>query len=146
MATASPAVALASSCPLPHVVADSSERHVSQDTMRVLRSERLKGAGPALQVAPYQATPVCGAITHHHAAGLHIPDEERPVEDRIAAINETIQKYEKKLQERTRHHMGYPYNLDFDFDALEGLTRYSINNLGDPFIESNYGVHSREFE
>jgi histidine decarboxylase len=24
--------------------------------------------------------------------------------------------------------------------------RYSINNLGDPFIESNYGVHSREFE
>lgn len=41
---------------------------------------------------------------------------------------------------------SYPYNLDFDFGALEGLTRYSINNLGDPFIESNYGVHSREFE
>lgn len=40
----------------------------------------------------------------------------------------------------------YPYNLDFDFSALEGLQRYSINNLGDPFIESNYGVHSREFE
>ncbi|EIE21592.1 serine decarboxylase [Coccomyxa subellipsoidea C-169] len=40
----------------------------------------------------------------------------------------------------------YPYNLDFDFSALEGLQRFSINNLGDPFIESNYGVHSREFE
>ena len=40
----------------------------------------------------------------------------------------------------------YPYNLDFDYGALEGLTQYSINNLGDPFIESNYGVHSREFE
>jgi histidine decarboxylase len=40
----------------------------------------------------------------------------------------------------------YPYNLAFDFGALEGLNRYSINNLGDPFIESNYGVHSREFE
>jgi hypothetical protein len=40
----------------------------------------------------------------------------------------------------------YPYNLDFDYGALEGLTKYSINNLGDPFIESNYGVHSREFE
>lgn len=25
-------------------------------------------------------------------------------------------------------------------------TRYSINNLGDPFVESNYGVHSRTFE
>ena len=40
----------------------------------------------------------------------------------------------------------YPYNLDFDFGPLEGLLKYSINNLGDPFIESNYGVHSREFE
>ena len=43
-------------------------------------------------------------------------------------------------------HNSYPYNLDFDYGALEGLTRFSINNLGDPFIESNYGVHSREFE
>ena len=35
---------------------------------------------------------------------------------------------------------------DFDYGALVGLERFSINNLGDPFIESNYGVHSREFE
>lgn len=40
----------------------------------------------------------------------------------------------------------YPYNLDFDYGSLEDLTKFSINNLGDPFIESNYGVHSREFE
>jgi histidine decarboxylase len=40
----------------------------------------------------------------------------------------------------------YPYNLDFNFGALEGLNKFAINNLGDPFIESNYGVHSREFE
>jgi histidine decarboxylase len=52
----------------------------------------------------------------------------------------------KKLTERTSNHMGYPYNLDFDYGALDGLNRFSINNLGDPFIESNYGVHSREFE
>jgi len=42
--------------------------------------------------------------------------------------------------------LGYPYNLDFDYGALEKLVKFSINNLGDPFIESNYGVHSREFE
>ena len=42
---------------------------------------------------------------------------------------------------------SYPYNLDFDsYKDLEGLSRFCINNLGDPFIESNYGVHSREFE
>jgi hypothetical protein len=45
-----------------------------------------------------------------------------------------------------QHTRRYPYNLDFDFGALEGLNKFSINNLGDPFIESNYGVHSREFE
>lgn len=41
---------------------------------------------------------------------------------------------------------GYPYNLDFDYGALVQLQHFSINNLGDPFIESNYGVHSRQFE
>lgn len=45
------------------------------------------------------------------------------------------------------HSSSYPYNLDFDsYKDLEGLSRFCINNLGDPFIESNYGVHSREFE
>lgn len=51
-----------------------------------------------------------------------------------------------KLSTRTDHHMGYPYNLAFDYGPLEGLQKFMINNLGDPFIESNYGVHSREFE
>lgn len=41
---------------------------------------------------------------------------------------------------------GYPYNLDFDYGDLAQLQHFSINNLGDPFIESNYGVHSRPFE
>jgi len=41
---------------------------------------------------------------------------------------------------------GYPYNLDFDYGALAQLQHFSINNLGDPFIESNYGIHSRQFE
>jgi hypothetical protein len=31
---------------------------------------------------------------------------------------------------------GYPYNLDFDYGALAQLQHFSINNLGDPFIES----------
>ena len=29
---------------------------------------------------------------------------------------------------------------------LHPFMKYSINNLGDPFITSNYGVHSRQFE
>jgi histidine decarboxylase len=63
--------------------------------------------------------------------------------DRIHTI---IEEYAAHLQERTTHHLGYPYNLDFDFSDLLELQKFSINNLGDPFVESNYGVHSRQFE
>lgn len=61
-------------------------------------------------------------------------------------VNNVVSDYVAKLAMRTEHHMGYPYNLDFDYGPLEQLQKFCINNLGDPFIESNYGVHSREFE
>eukprot|EP00246_Nothoceros_aenigmaticus_P016781 TRINITY_DN7833_c0_g1_i1.p1 TRINITY_DN7833_c0_g1~~TRINITY_DN7833_c0_g1_i1.p1 ORF type:complete len:522 (-),score=94.38 TRINITY_DN7833_c0_g1_i1:766-2331(-) len=57
-----------------------------------------------------------------------------------------LARYRRTLVDRTKYHLGYPYNLDFDYGALSQLQHFSINNLGDPFIESNYGVHSREFE
>lgn len=68
------------------------------------------------------------------------------VQELEARIHRVIEDYKRKMEERTDHHMGYPYNLDFDYGPLEGLQKFMINNLGDPFIESNYGVHSREFE
>jgi len=61
-------------------------------------------------------------------------------------IQKIIKSYEEVLKVRTHQHIGYPYNLEFDYGCLSSLQNYSINNLGDPFIESNYGVHSREFE
>lgn len=32
------------------------------------------------------------------------------------------------------------------YPTSHNTTSFSINNLGDPFVESNYGVHSRKFE
>ncbi|XLR44511.1 hypothetical protein HN51_028637, partial [Arachis hypogaea] len=66
--------------------------------------------------------------------------------ERDAYMASVLSKYKKSLTERTKHHLGYPYNLNFDYGALSQLQHFSINNLGDPFIESNYGVHSRQFE
>ncbi|KAK6918181.1 Cation-transporting P-type ATPase, C-terminal [Dillenia turbinata] len=57
-----------------------------------------------------------------------------------------LARYRRTLIECTKYHLGYPYNLDFDYGSLAQLQHFSINNLGDPFIESNYGVHSRQFE
>ena len=65
-----------------------------------------------------------------------------------SSVAEVLSAFAERLAERTAHHLGYPYNLDFDYGALldAGLSRFSVNNLGDPFVESNYGVHSRGFE
>jgi histidine decarboxylase len=74
------------------------------------------------------------------------PVIEPECEDHKGNLVSLLGEYENRLKERTQLHLGYPYNLDFDFSNLQSLQRYSINNLGDPWVESNYGVHSREFE
>jgi histidine decarboxylase len=57
-----------------------------------------------------------------------------------------LDEFEEYIKDRTKYHLGYPYNLDFQYEELARFFKYSINNLGDPFNASNYGVHSRKFE
>lgn len=57
-----------------------------------------------------------------------------------------LEDFQKYLEINTKYHFGYPYNLNFNNDCLKPFLNYSINNLGDPFKPSNYGVHSRYFE
>ncbi|KAI4352965.1 hypothetical protein L6164_007167 [Bauhinia variegata] len=66
--------------------------------------------------------------------------------DREPHIASVLACYRKNLVDRTNHNLGYPYNLELDYGAMARLQDFCINNLGDPFIESNYGVHSRQFE
>ncbi|KAG5246038.1 hypothetical protein OIU76_001773 [Salix suchowensis] len=84
-----------------------------------------------------------------HTTCLEVTEPEANDEftgDKDAYMASVLARYRKNLMERTKYHLGYPYNLDFDYGALAQLQHFSINNLGDPFIESNYGVHSRQFE
>ena len=76
---------------------------------------------------------------------VKIPMDEQ---ERKELPNETdvLQAYDKFLQQRSSVHFGYPYNLMYDHSELYSFMKYSINNLGDPFLPSNYGVHSRQFE
>ncbi|XP_077240064.1 serine decarboxylase 1-like [Tasmannia lanceolata] len=90
---------------------------------------------------------VLGRNVHTMCLTITEPDADDEVTgDREAYMASVLARYRKSLIERTKHHLGYPYNLDFDYGALAQLQHFSINNLGDPFIESNYGVHSRQFE
>ncbi len=78
-------------------------------------------------------------------ASVKIPTSE---EERQNATNETeiLAAYDNLLKSRSSVHFGYPYNLMYNHEELYEFMKYSINNLGDPFVTSNYGIHSRQFE
>lgn len=77
-----------------------------------------------------------------------LSDENVEISERNDAVSETeiLQAYDKYLQKRSSVHFGYPYNLMYDHQELFNFMKYSINNLGDPYVASNYSVHSRQFE
>ena len=64
----------------------------------------------------------------------------------LAPVSNILEQFERDLKQKTETHAGYPYNLNYNFEELFKFMNYSINNLGDPFVKSNYGVHSRSFE
>lgn len=66
--------------------------------------------------------------------------------DKLAGETEILHAYDQFLQRQSSVHFGYPYNLMYDHAELYEFMKYSINNLGDPFVPSNYAVHSRQFE
>mmetsp|Transcript_41044 Transcript_41044/g.98951 ORF Transcript_41044/g.98951 Transcript_41044/m.98951 type:complete len:488 (-) Transcript_41044:266-1729(-) len=66
--------------------------------------------------------------------------------DALPTETEILESYDNLLASRSSVHFGYPYNLMYDHSELYSFMKYSINNLGDPFVPSNYGVHSRQFE
>lgn len=77
------------------------------------------------------------------AVRIPLHDEDR---DSLPQESEILAAYDNFLQGKSSVHFGYPYNLMFDYTELSTFLKYSINNLGDPFVPSNYGVHSRQFE
>ncbi|KAJ4810458.1 Histidine decarboxylase [Rhynchospora pubera] len=107
-------------------------------------------ANSLVELGEDNTTPMVPLVNNVGTTCLTVTEPElgkEAVEARDASIEDVLVKYVEHLKERTQHHLGYPYNLDFDYGSvIAKLSGFSINNLGDPFIESNYGVHSRQFE
>lgn len=57
-----------------------------------------------------------------------------------------LANYKQDLTQKTHSHAGYPYNLGYDYSSLFPFFDFSLNNLGDPFVPSNYQIDSRYFE
>ena len=51
-----------------------------------------------------------------------------------------------QIEQRSQFHAGYPYNLSCDYSAIAKFFNYLLNNAGDPYIEPDFGLHSRNFE
>ena len=68
------------------------------------------------------------------------------VDEDATTVTNILGAYDKLMARRSSVQFGYPYNLMYNHEELYPFMKYSINNLGDPFVTSNYGVHSRQFE
>ncbi len=51
-------------------------------------------------------------------------------------MDETLSKYKHYLSNQSKFHAGYPYNLNYDYSELWPFLEFTINNLGDPFVQS----------
>jgi histidine decarboxylase len=77
---------------------------------------------------------------------VRIPIDDEDDGASLPNESDILATYDKLLKRKSSVHFGYPYNLMYNHEELYEFMKYSINNLGDPFITSNYGVHSRQFE
>ncbi len=52
----------------------------------------------------------------------------------------------REIDALCRHSVGYPSNQNFDYTALLPFMRYVINNVGDPFHDSNFQSNTHPIE
>jgi histidine decarboxylase len=50
------------------------------------------------------------------------------------------------LEREAHQFVGYPCNALFDYSPLLRFLAYPINNIGDPFVASNYHLNTHDFE
>lgn len=63
-----------------------------------------------------------------------------------AHVKERLDALLAQCETRTDVHLGYPYNLNVAYDDLRPFLDFFLNNLGDAYAQSNYGVNTQSFE
>ncbi|KAK6156163.1 hypothetical protein DH2020_010411 [Rehmannia glutinosa] len=67
--------------------------------------------------------------------------------DRHGLLTKILTDFEDHLTEKAGHCLGYHVNLDLNhLMDLSPLLRFHINNVGDPFKDSSFSMHSKKFE
>jgi len=63
----------------------------------------------------------------------------------IFNMENNLKNFYDKISERSKNYIGYPVATDYDYTEIYPFLQYSINNVGDPFVESN-DMHCKAFE
>lgn len=63
-----------------------------------------------------------------------------------AHVTERLNALLAQCETKTDVHLGYPYNLNVAYDDLRPFLDFFLNNLGDAYAQSNYGVNTQSFE
>lgn len=79
------------------------------------------------------SSPSFSLVKHQH--GLH--------QDHLHECIDYLLDY---FQLKSSCFAGYQVNLNFDYSPLFDFLNFNINNVGDPYINSNYGINSRVME
>ncbi|MBE9209400.1 histidine decarboxylase [Nostoc sp. LEGE 06077] len=64
----------------------------------------------------------------------------------LDTVSKELTLFWQQIEQRSQFHAGYPYNLSCDFTYLTKFFNFLLNNAGDPYIEPDFGLHSRKFE
>ena len=59
---------------------------------------------------------------------------------------ERLDSLYREFEELGSRFVGYPCNQDYDYSALSPFLRFSANNVGDPFHDSNFQSNTHEME
>ena len=70
--------------------------------------------------------------------------KDRP--DRMADIHDRLNEFEEIISQEKKMFLGYPCNAAFDYSELYKFLSYPLNNIGDPYLASNYHLNTHEFE
>jgi len=74
----------------------------------------------------------------------------RYLNDRQGGMNrmvaERIRLFLDEIGQQNAYTLGYPMAKDFDYAFLAHFLDLPLNNLGDPYIDGGYGLHTKAFE
>ncbi len=63
-----------------------------------------------------------------------------------AADQRRLDDLDAYLDQESTRFVGYPCTAEFNYQELYRFLVYPINNVGDPYVESNYHLNTHEFE